>query len=209
MIDDTDRRVEARSGAGSGQIVIGILLVAAGIVWLGNRLDLFEFPPRLVLPVALVVVGIAVMARSFRGSSPGLVVFGVVLSIVTILAAVGPFDAVTAGVGDRTYRPADAEELEESYELGIGTLTLDLSDLRWDEVVDVEVRVAIGELRVVLPESAYDVTAEAGIGEVRLLGSRTDGIGASRSERSEGFEDADRRVMLDLAVFIGSVEVDR
>lgn len=209
MTDDGDRRPEVPGGVGSGQVVVGVLLVVAGIVWLGSRLDLFDVPPRLVLPIALVVVGVVVLVRSFRGPSPGLVVVGVILSIVTILAAAGPFDALTAGVGDRTYRPTSVEELEETYELGIGTLTLDLSDLRWDDVVDLEARVAVGELRVVLPEGAYDLNAEAGVGEVNVLGSRTDGIGPSRSARSGEFETAERRVVLDLAVFVGAVKVDR
>jgi predicted membrane protein len=209
VTDDGDRRSEVARGPGTGQVVVGVLLIAAGVVWLGSRLDLFEVPPRLVLPIALVVVGVVVVARSFRGPSPGLVVFGVILSIVTILGAAGPFDALTAGVGDRTYRPTSVTDLEESYELGIGTLTLDLSDLRWEDVVDIEARVAVGELRVVLPEAAYDIAAEAGVGEVTLLGSRTDGIGPSKSARSGEFETAERRVVLDLAVFVGAVEVDR
>lgn len=208
MTDDLDRAPE-RPGRGSGQIGLGVVLVIAGLLWLGSRLDLFEVRMRIVLPLALVLLGIALIVRSFRGTSPGLVVLGVVLSIVTILAAVGPFDAVTAGVGDRTYRPRTLEELEESYELGVGTLTLDLSDLEFSGTVDLEARVGIGELRVVLPDAAVDVTGEAGIGEVDVLGSRAEGVGASRRHLTEGFDAAERRVLLDLAVFIGAVEVDR
>ena|GEM_PF-3076418 len=60
-----------------GRIVLGVLLVLAGVAWLGEATGAFRVPWELVLPGALVATGLILVWLGLRGaSSGGLVVLG-------------------------------------------------------------------------------------------------------------------------------------
>jgi len=192
-----------------GRLVTGVVLVAIGVVWLVARLGWLSVDPALFLPIAVGLLGVLAVAGSFDGPRPGLVVAGSILTALTVAAAAVPgrFVASGTGVGDRTVVVGSVGELDSPYDLGVGSLTLDLSSLRPDGRVEVDAHVGVGELIVVVPrEVRLDAVASAGLGEVDLLGDRVEGAGVSRRLESPA---GGTRLVLDAGVALGSVEVRR
>lgn len=214
MTVDDERGVESPPArepeSHTGRAVLGLLLVVAGLVWLGERIDLFDVSLRYVLPVALLVVGLAVVALSFRGNQGGLIGLGVVLTILSLLAALAPSGGIDGGVGDRRYEVDAMTELDTEYGLGMGNLVLDLSSLDVEGRVEIEVDVGLGDLNVIVPSQvAVSITGEAGLGEVVIFGERSEGVSPSGSYESDGFDSAEDAISIDASVFLGSVEVSR
>lgn len=190
-----------------GTVTLGILLLAAGVLGILDRADVIDIRPALLLPLALTVVGVALMVGAWEGEHGGLVVLGVFLAIFTVLLALTPVTEFSGGIGERTYRPATVSVLQPDYELGIGQLRLDLTrlDLAADTVV--EARVGMGELIVTVPDGVVvDVAAESTAGEVELFGSQWDGVGVEQT-RTSG--DGTYTLTLILDVGLGRVEVRR
>jgi phage shock protein PspC (stress-responsive transcriptional regulator) len=142
---------------------------------------------------------------------------GIGIAIASLVALVLVFAAIAAsvfhvhlgnGIGDREYTAVTAGQLESSYELGIGTLRLDLSGLTLPAGTtrEVKARVDVGDLQVTLPSGvAVQVVGHARAGNVRLLGEESDGWEAERRVVEAG----DPTLVLDARVGAGSVRVDR
>jgi Cell wall-active antibiotics response 4TMS YvqF len=202
----TDRR-----GPAVAVVLVGALLVLVGIGWLLDANGV-EVPWRAILPATLVAVGLATVAGAFRGRQEALIVVGIALTVVLSLAAAADWDLdvpLGGGVGDRNEQPVTPAELTD-YELGAGDFNLDLSRLEVPPgTTTVRARVGFGELHVELPRGvAVEVDARAGVGNVRALGREESGVG-SRLEVETRFDGGDRRLVLDLRVGFGQVEVER
>lgn len=192
-----------------GRLFAGAALILVGAAWLADRLDLFELRPAFVFPALLSVVGIALMVSSFEGRHPGLVVLGAVLAILTMVAAIGPV-RWGSGIGERRLTVSTVQDLDAVYEHAVGSMELDLSALRPDGEVALDATVGVGELVIQVPrEVVIDVRASSGLGEVVLFGERHDGFGVSESFRSDRFADSPDRLVIDLEVGLGKVEVRR
>ncbi|HXF35943.1 MAG TPA: hypothetical protein VNO17_02035 [Actinomycetota bacterium] len=200
-----------------GRIALGLLLVLVGATWLGEATGAFEVPWELVLPGGLVAVGLALVWLGLRGASSGtLVLLGFLL---TALLSVGGVDlALRGGVGARAVAPRLGTDLHDRYDLAVGSLQLDLTDLAGDEGVAlrddrVEANVGIGQLVVIVPEGWRGTAhGEAGIGEVRLLDEERSGFGAETRLVEDGPVapgQAPLFLHLELSVGIGEIEVRR
>jgi Cell wall-active antibiotics response 4TMS YvqF len=197
-------------GPATATVLLGALLVLVGIGWLLDSTGI-EVPWRALLPAALIAVGLACVAGAFRGRQHALMVVGVVLVVVLSVAVAADWDLDvpwTAGVGDRTERPATPAELRE-YELGVGNLVVDLSRLQVPAgTTAVEARLGVGELVVELPDGvSVEVVASSGLGEVQVLGQQEGGF-ASRVDAASELG-GDRRLRVDARVGLGQVRVDR
>jgi phage shock protein PspC (stress-responsive transcriptional regulator) len=132
----------------------------------------------------------------------------VALLLLTAAIAAAVFDVdVGNGVSDQVVVPATVRELDSPYELGIGSLELDLSRLELPVgETEVDARVDVGDLLVTVPaDVALQVDAQVKAGSVRVLGEESEGWAVERQLRETG-----RRVLvLDARVGAGSVRVDR
>lgn len=190
------------------RMAFGVVLVVAGGLWLAERLGWVTFDGAVLLPAVVALVGVAAVVASFDGPHSGLVAAGSVLAVLTVLVAALP--GVGGGIGDRRIVIASASDLESPYRLGVGSLTLDLSAMPVAEVVEVVADVGVGELVVIVPEEArLEVVASSEAGSVQLLGERAEGIDVARSYRSPGAEGEIDRLVLDLGVTLGEVQVRR
>ena len=196
--------------ARTGRLLLGILLVLLGMAWLLEALGVVEVPWDLFVPLALIAVG-AVLALNARtgASHPGLIALGVVLTVLSVLAAAVDLPVV-GGVGERDFAPSTASTLERRYELGVGELTLDLTSLDASTIAaptDVEARVGIGRLVVKVPSGlAVRVEARSGLGNVIVFGDEQGGIDVQVThEPTEGSP----VLVLEATVGIGEVSVDR
>jgi hypothetical protein len=201
----------AHRGPEPATVLAGALLVLVGLGWLLDAGGI-DVPWRAILPAALIAVGLATLAGAFRGRQHGLMAVGLALVVLLTAAAATDWDLdfpLAGGAGERTERPATLAGTAE-YELTVGQLTVDLEDLQVPQgTTTVEARVGIGELRVVAPRGvAVEVDARSGLGQVQALDREEGGLGSRLQVRSDDAGDG-RRLVLDLRVGIGQVEVDR
>ena len=196
----------------SGRLVAGLLLVLFGVGWLLEVLDVIDFPWDVLLPIALILVGVAIVAASRSGARPGgLIAVGIVLTGVMVIGSAIDFP-LGGGVGERLERPATVSELRDEYVLGIGQLTVDLTDLSAGALgadARTRVRVGVGQLVVIVPEELpVLVFARATVGSVRVFEDEEGGFGAER-EAGPGLDGRGSVLELVLSVGLGEVEVRR
>jgi hypothetical protein len=185
-------------------------MIVVGGLWLLDALDLIELRAAIVLPAALTVIGIALIIGAFDGPHTGLVVAGVFVALAAIAFAAAPENAFHGGIGERNITVTEQALLLPRYDVGLGQLRLDLSDLVMTESDEVAATVGAGDITVLLPADVpVTIDASAGAGKIDLLGETSDGLSVSRTYTSDGFETAAVTLTLDLDVAAGNIEVER
>ena len=139
--------------------------------------------------ILLAVVGVLVLAAA----------------VIVVIAAT-TFARLAHGTGDRHYAPATASALRHDYQVGVGSLTLDLTRLQLPPgTTHIHVEAGIGHVRVTVPR---DVTVHAKThvswGEAVLLGHDESGHNVRVDVGRQ-----DGRIELDTRVGIGRIEVER
>jgi hypothetical protein len=216
VVTDTRQRRQQRGRRGSadGQIVGG-LLVLGGVAWFLRQTGLVDLSVATTLSALLTALGIGLVVTARRAGGVGLVAIGLLLTVVLASTSAVDIGLLQRGVGDRTYRPTTAADIAASYQLGIGSLTLDLTALEPSTIDadDVRIRVGIGEVIVLLPPATVvpvEVVAEARAGQVELFRSGEDDGGTNVRETFEDPIPAEGdRLGLDLDVAVGSIQVLR
>jgi hypothetical protein len=115
---------------------------------------------------------------AFMGGMRWLIPLALALAIPVAFIAAADVD-FDGGIGERDYRPASAGEIRDRYELGIGSLVLDLRNTRLParESIDVTLDVGIGEGVVVEPENVCVASqADVGVGAVQIFDHESDGV---------------------------------
>lgn len=150
--------------------------------------------------VALIIVLAAVL----------LVLLAAVVAGLVISRVVGTIADREDGLV-RTEQPTSMEDLRDSYELDIGALALNLEDLDLPEgTTQVEARVNDGVLTVVVPDDvSVQVDAEAENGALSIFGRDSSSEDIERNYAEEGYEQAERRLSLELSVDTGAIAVQR
>jgi hypothetical protein len=138
------------------------------------------------------------------------ITFAVLLAL--LVAAVAIFMAIFdvhlgRGVGDRTYVVRSVQELDSDYRLGIGSLELDLSQVRFPPgETRIETSVDVGDLEVIVPAGvAVRAHGESQAGRVEILGTVDDGRNADVDVSEVG----NRVLVLDADVGAGALWVRR
>jgi phage shock protein PspC (stress-responsive transcriptional regulator) len=134
-------------------------------------------------------------------------------ALVALVAAaaaifVAVFDVhLGRGVGDREFVVGSVQELDSDYRLGIGSLELDLSHVRFPAgETRVETSVDVGDLEVIVPaDVAVRAHGEAQAGYVSILGTVDDGRNADVDVSEVG----NRVLVLDADVGAGALWVRR
>ena len=133
----------------------------------------------------------------------------VTLAVLAVAIFMAIFDVdLGNGIGERSYVVTSVEQLKDDYELGIGSLDLDLRRLELPAgETRVDVRVDVGDLNVHLPaDAAVRINATVEAGEIEL----PNGIGGDgRNVESELIETGERVLVIDARVGAGQVVVDR
>ena len=197
-----------RSPLPVGRFVLGLLVVAAGAVWLLDTLDVIEISWTIFFPVALIITGIGVLVAGPGHTEGGLIGLGVVLSVLTVVTAIGPLDVFRGGIGQRSFAPTSAADLEDDYVLGIGEMELDLRGLDVSEgTLSVKASVGMGQLQVRVPGDVNLIaTGSAALGQVQLFGEDQGGFGP-RLETRIDVPGSPVTIELEASVGMGEVEV--
>jgi phage shock protein PspC (stress-responsive transcriptional regulator) len=183
---------------GFGVITIVDLASGASIDW------------RFVFAASAVALGGLVAAGVATGQRIGSVValgFVVLIALAVSLAVRVP---IFAGVGDRAVHPAALTALDKRYQLGIGDLNVDLSDVQIPAgKTRVKATLGIGDLTVHVPQGvSVEVDGRAGAGEIDLLGKHSDGTSVHDRVTDPG-ADPSRVLVVDARVGLGHVQVVR
>ena len=191
--------------------VLGALLAAAGLFGLLAVLDIYDVDVAAVLAAGVVIVGAAIAFGAMtQRRVGGLVFLGLLLLAAFALAAITPV-SVGAGVGEKSERPTTVTDLDPTYELGVGSLELDLSDLTLPTgTTSVDTSVGVGKIVVTVPEDvALVIDAHAGVGSIDLLGARDDGVDADRTLTLPGSTPDAPVLDLEADIAIGDIQVLR
>ncbi len=198
-----------------GLTLAGLLIVVGSLVLI-SRLTDWDVGPRIVLGTGLLVVGLGLVAAAFSGgrtAKGGLLTLGVLLSLALMVVAAEPWRGVEDGMGERTYRPADADAVQPVYDQGIGDATLDLSriDLSGlDGPIVTRVDGGVGNVEVLVPRSAdVRIEVDGGIGNVDVLGLGSDGGFSPGTGSASWTGDDNPEIELTIDAGVGDVEVRR
>ena len=143
---------------------------------------------------------------------------GIAIALASVVALILVATAITAavfhvhignGIGHREYTVTSASELDRSYEVGIGTVRLDLSQLTLPagETRTVKVRVDIGDTEIIVPSGvSLHAKARARAGDIRVLGDDSNGWEVERVVSSPGSRGT---LLVDAEVGAGSIRIDR
>ena len=125
--------------------------------------------------------------------------------VAAVVVAFAWFDVSFGdGVGDRVYEPASIATVHDRYELGLGTLKLDLSRVPTTETLHVNAWVGFGDLRVIVPRDAsVAVDSHAKLGDISVFGAHDEGHNA---HIVAGGGD---RLFVDARIGAGEIHVDR
>jgi phage shock protein PspC (stress-responsive transcriptional regulator) len=159
--------------------VIALGLIAVAVLSLLARAD--TWPTAGTAWFLVIVAGVVLLWSSRRR--------GIVLALTTFVAllAIAAATAVTMafawfdvslhdGVGNHHYAPTSVASVDKQYEVGIGKLDLDLSQLPPGSPAIVDAKVGIGQLRIVLPhDAAATVDGHVKAGDADVLGRHDDG----------------------------------
>jgi phage shock protein PspC (stress-responsive transcriptional regulator) len=193
-------------GLGLAAVALAVLLSraaiwpAAGFGWI------------LVLLAGLAILWTSDARRGSRRSRiivrslVGVMVALIVAVVAAVSVAFAWFDVgLGDGVGTRVESPATAAELKPSYELGVGNLRVDLSNIGpLTTERHVQAKVGVGELRIIVPPKvSVTASARAKAGEVYVLSRHDDGRNAEVTTDSGGL------LVIDAKVGAGRVDIVR
>jgi phage shock protein PspC (stress-responsive transcriptional regulator) len=187
---------------------VGASLLAVGTAALLGNAGVIDIGVGAYLALALAVLGLGLVVGTRWGRSRGLIVLAAVLTPFVLLASLVNVP-IRGGVGDRFYGPRAVSDLRPAYRQIAGRMILDLSRLRLGaSPVDVEASMVAGDIEVILPRGVNAaVLAEAGAGELAVLGNHSDGLNVD-ARRTTG-PATGGRLELNLAVSFGRILVYR
>jgi len=161
-----------------------------------------------VLAAALLPLGLAMLIGVRYGRAHGLTVPALLL---TVALAGTANSSVTLGsaLGDRTWAPTSAAQLQSRYGLGAGDARLDLTGLDpAGATLATEVRLGAGDLTVTVPSNVeVTVNVQSGLGDVHLPGEQVSGAGTKREVQVHPTNGQASRGTLDLTLRIGLGDV--
>ena len=209
-----------RTRSSLGRATMGLMLVTVGLLWSLRLAGVLAITGGQLLAAALLVIGLGLLLGAVVGRARGLIWFGAVLLplvLVSQVAAETSFAGIPAMIvdgdsaGEVHLAPTSVEDISETYELGAGSLRLDLTEVPFDgETVTIEMSVGFGEVRVIVPDDVEVVaTGSVGIGEAQMLDRRATGLGVGELDVEAQPDDPRGRVELELRAGIGEIDLDR
>ena len=183
---------------------LALTVLALGVV---GTVDLAgaDVVPSAYPATVLGVVGLMLVVGAFFGRAGGLILIGLLAALATAVTSVVDDDHI----GEVRDTPTTAAQLEARYELGVGDMVIDLTEIPADQLDDLpstlEVDNRVGHIRVIVPDDGLHVDVDAQIvaGEVILFDT---GKSDSSKKASYGNTD-DPTLTIEADMFLGQVEV--
>jgi hypothetical protein len=131
-----------------------------------------------VIAILAIVAGLALIGTAFAGGARWLIVPALALVLPLGIVSAAGID-LDGGVGDRDYRPATVAQVRDHYDLGIGSLVVDLRDvdLPKGETTNLAVDVGLGEAVLYVPsDTCVSSDVQVGVGGSDVLDRDNDGV---------------------------------
>jgi phage shock protein PspC (stress-responsive transcriptional regulator) len=161
----------------AARIAIGIVLLALAAGAFVAAAAGTALGGGIVVAGLVIACGVGLVGGAFRGGARWLIAPALVLALP--LGAVAATDLDVRGTwGDRTFHPTTVAELERGYEMGLGSLKVDMRDVELPPGrTDLPLEIGMGEIQVLVPEDTCVTTdAEVGVGEVNTGDGEQGGI---------------------------------
>jgi phage shock protein PspC (stress-responsive transcriptional regulator) len=160
-----------------------------------------------VIAGLVIAVGAALTVSAFMGGRRWLVLPALILAIPLGFVAAAGID-VDGGIGERDYQPTSVNELRDGYELGMGELRLDLTQVDLPPGrTPLKLEMGIGSLRVIVPDDVCVASdMRIGAGYARVLDRDSGGLDVDW-RRSPIDKAGVKRLVIDGDVGIGELQV--
>lgn len=163
-----------------GRLTIGVMLIAMGILAILDNIPTLalEPQPRHYMALAVTILGLGLVVGGFVGRARGLILLGIVLVPTMLFSPAFEYNWNSEQF-NRVVRPLTFAELEDSYNIDVGSIVVDLRRLPWDgEEVDLDVEVDAGNIEIIIPDGVGLVgQASLDVGQVSALGQVSGGVG--------------------------------
>jgi phage shock protein PspC (stress-responsive transcriptional regulator) len=138
-----------------------------------------------VIASLAVVTGLALIGTAFVGGARWLIVPALALVLPLGIVSAAGID-LDGGVGDREYRPATMSQVRDQYDLGIGSMVVDLRDVDLPTGrTDLNVDVGLGEAVLYVPSDACITSdVQIGVGGSDILDRENDGVDVDYVDQS-------------------------
>jgi phage shock protein PspC (stress-responsive transcriptional regulator) len=160
--------------------------------------------------LALAVTGVMLVVGAFVGRPGGLILLGVVTSVVLVATAIGR--PSYEGQRDLVVRPTSSAQVSDRYEVPAGRIELDLTRVTDVEALDgrtIDLRGNAGEIVVVVPRDldvSYDADVHFG-GAVDTPTTTRDGWGTSVTSELSATGTPAAQLDLDVELEFGHIEL--
>jgi phage shock protein PspC (stress-responsive transcriptional regulator) len=165
------------AGRAAARIAIGIVLVALATGGFVAAAAGSALGGGIIVAGLVIACGVGLVGGAFRGGARWLIVPALLLALP--LAAVAATDLDVRGTwGDRTFHPGSVAELERGYEMGVGSMKVDVRDLELPPGrTDLRLDIGMGEIKVLVPADLCVTTdADVGMGAVNAGEGEQGGI---------------------------------
>jgi phage shock protein PspC (stress-responsive transcriptional regulator) len=172
-------REDGGSNAGrvAARIAIGIVLFALAAGGFVAAAAGSALGGGIVVAGLVMACGVGLVGGAFRGGARWLIVPALVLALP--LGAVAATDLDVRGTwGERTFRPATVAELPAGYEMGMGSMKVDLRELDLPAGrTDLPLEIGMGEIKLLVPDDLCVTTeADVGMGAVNIGDGEQGGV---------------------------------
>jgi phage shock protein PspC (stress-responsive transcriptional regulator) len=188
-----------------GRLTLAAALIAGLVTWLAANPD--DDSLRWAFSAAALACGAGLLVGTVMGRARWLIGPALLAGAASLAAgAVAGLDVDWGERGDEFVSILSPADIQGQYDVGIGTLRVDMSQLT--EPAALTARVGIGDLDVFVPSSArLDLTTFIGAGEIDVPGAERSGY--RRKLDVTVNPSGSPTLTLDLAAGIGSVSVHR
>jgi phage shock protein PspC (stress-responsive transcriptional regulator) len=156
--------------------------------------------------ILVIAIGGLLAVAAFRGGLRWLIVPALAIAAGLGVVAAADID-LDGGYGERHYAPASLAEVRPAYDLGAGSLEVDLRRVDFTEAVhEIDLEVGFGEAVLVVPRDVCVVAdADVGAGYLKMLGWDDGGFNVGWDEGAGAR--ADSRLLVDAHVGMGALQV--
>ena len=192
-----------------GRYTATAVLVVLGLTAALDNIGAVHVPGRVYPALALLVVGAGLIVGAFWGRSRLLILAGLLILPVAAAASLVRVP-LRGGTGQRVYAPTTLQAVNPEYRLAAGQIHLDLTQLPWISTVQTRVRVAAGDIEVVVPSDVtVDFRGHSGAGEIDLFDVMRNGVDVTLQRLVPGAQPGSPRLVLDAEVSVGQIRVIR
>ncbi len=188
-------------------LTLSVLMLLIGGAWLIDSANVAQVTPGAVQAIALCVIGISLIVSAWYGRARALIPIAFVLTMSC--AVVAALDVpLSGGVGERKHAPSVANGVKTRYQLGVGHLVVDLTNVQGTDAISTEVVEGIGGIEVLVPTDAnVFVTSHVGVGEMVILGTTHEGL--YREQRTAHSQGTGQTIRLNIRLGLGEIRVRR